>query len=167
MSQEHRPQLLYSSSLLVFLSLHNLPSASLSQPYLSSRPPPPHPAQVTPLQPHSRPTPHPFAVPASPALPQPRLPPPGPAPDQALTTLPPTPRPAPPLSTSSAPPSRAATHSTFSSRAAMRSLRWSCRRSFDSLSSRSTVSDSRLLWSSFIFSRWRTCVASPPRTRPR
>lgn len=45
---------------------------------------------------------------------------------------------------------------TFSSKAAMRSLRWSCRRSLDSLNSRSTVSDSRLLWSSFIFSRWRT-----------
>lgn len=46
----------------------------------------------------------------------------------------------------------------------MRSLRWSCRRSLDSLSSRSTVSDNRLLWSSFIFSRWRTCTASPPGT---
>lgn len=48
---------------------------------------------------------------------------------------------------------------TFSSRAAIRSLRWSCRRSLDSLSNRSTVSDSRLLWSSFIFSRWRTCTS--------
>lgn len=63
-------------------------------------------------------------------------------------------------------PSRPATHSTFSSRAAMRSLRWSCRRSFDSLSSRSTVSDSRLPWSSFIFSRWRTCITRPPCTKP-
>lgn len=64
-----------------------------------------------------------------------------------------------------APPLRAPlAHSTFSSRAAMRSLRWSCRRSLDSLSSRSTVSDNRLLWSSFIFSRWRTCTASPPGT---
>ena len=48
----------------------------------------------------------------------------------------------------------------------MRSLRWSCRRSFDSLSSRSTVSDSLLLWSSFIFSRWRTCTQSYPAAGP-
>lgn len=42
---------------------------------------------------------------------------------------------------------------TLSSRAAMRSFRWSCSLSLDSVSRRSTVSDRRLLCSSFIFSR--------------
>ena len=41
----------------------------------------------------------------------------------------------------------------------MRSLRCACSRSFDSLSSLSTVIDSRLLWSSFIFSRSLACGA--------
>lgn len=44
---------------------------------------------------------------------------------------------------------------TLSSSAAMRSFRCSWRRSLDSVRRRSTVSDRRLLCSSFIFSLWR------------
>lgn len=43
----------------------------------------------------------------------------------------------------------------LSSSAAMRSFKWSCSLSLDSVSRRSTVSDKRLLCSSFIFSLWR------------
>lgn len=47
---------------------------------------------------------------------------------------------------------------TFSSRADILSLRWSCSLSLDSERSLSTVSDRRLLCSSFIFSLCRACM---------